>query len=280
MSYIKITSGKHTWNIHKYLKANLDLLIENNNNDWDFKQLYSGDGMTRTGKSTLAFQCAQCQDPGFAENWREQVVFDGKKLKEVAYKIGKNKCIVYDEAREGLDSKKQMEKYTKNLLDFFSQCGNLNQMIHIVLPEYFDLPKGLAITQSIYLINCYARNGFDRGYFDFFNRVDKKFLYIKGQKFLDYKAQRPTFKGTFINWIPFDRQEYERLKNDTLKKAKAKEDYEALKDISETHRVRTKVSIKWLQELKVPIQTIAERFGITRQGLYKTYLTKRLEAKV
>jgi hypothetical protein len=278
VSYTEVTSEPHTWNLHTYLKENLDLIKENNENDWDFKHLYSGDGMTRTGKSTIACQCAQYEDPTFSDNWRERVIFDGKKLKEIAYKIGKNKAIVYDEAREGLDSKKQMEKYTKNLLDFFSQCGNLNQMIHIVLPEFFELPKTIAITQSIYLINCYARNGFERGYFDFFNRKDKKYLYVKGTKFLDYTSQRPTFKGTFINWLPFDRAEYETLKTEALKKAQEKEDYEALKDISDTHATRVKVLTKWLQEqFTVPINTIAERLGVSRRNMYKTYLGRKRE---
>lgn len=280
MSHIEVTSGNHTFKLHEGLKGNLDHLKKNNSNDWDFKILYSGDGMTRTGKSTKAAQDACYCDPTFANNWRERMIFDGKKLKETAYKIGKNKAIVYDEAREGLDNKKQMERYTKNLLDFFSQCGNLNQFVFIVLPDFFELPKSVAINQSIYLINCYARNGFQRGYFDFFNRKDKRLLYVKGNKYMDFRAHKPTFEGTFINWLPFDREEYETLKNESLQKAKEKEDYEALKDLSETHRVRVKISVQWLQELKVPVQTIAERFGITRQGLYKTYLTKRkTEAK-
>jgi len=281
MSHIKVTSGGFSWNMHELLVANLENIKKNNKNDWDFKMLYSGDGMTRTGKTTIATQCAQILDPTFAKNWKERMIFDGRKLKETAYKIGKNKSLVYDEAREGLDSKKQMEKYTKTLLDFFSQCGNLNQMVHIVLPEYFELPKTIAITQSIFLINCYARNGFDRGYFDFFNRKDKKFLYIKGTKFLDYMSQRPSFKGTFNNYMPFNREEYETLKNISLRKAKDKEDYKAIKELAETHKIRIKILIKLLQgSYKVPIDTIAEYLAISRDGIYKTYLKKTREVKV
>jgi hypothetical protein len=255
--------------MHELLTKNLDLIIENQNNDWDFKELISGDGMTRTGKSTIGFQCGQYQDENFAKNWKDQVIFDGNKLTETAYRVGKGKVLVYDEAREGLDSKKQMERYTKNLLDFFSQCGNLNHIIIIVLPEFFDLPKSIAITQSIFLINCYAKNGFDRGYFDFFNRKDKKFLYVKGQKFLDYKAQSPSFKGTFTKFIPFPREEYESLKNKTLHKLK-KEKTEAFKEQYLMEKLRIKILLNYLiKELKKKPIFISQMIGVSRTMLYK-----------
>lgn len=275
MSWTEVESGGCKWKFHDLLAQNLDNLKEHNKDDWDFKCLFSGDGATRTGKSTLATQCAQYVDPSFAANWRERMIFDGKSLVEAAYKIGKGKALVYDEAREGLDSKKQMHQYTQNLLDYLSQCGNLNQFLFIVLPDFFELPKSLALNQSIFLINCYARKGFQRGYFDFFNRIDKKYLYIKGQKWLDYRCQRPTWDGTFVNYMPFDRDEYEKLKSATLRKKKKKENYQALKEQSETHMVRIKILAKWLQQdYQVPVDTIAERIGVSRQNMYKTYFSK------
>jgi len=270
MSLITVRRGEHTFQFHERLSKNLDDIVKNQKNDWDFKELISGDGMTRTGKSTFAFQCALYQDPKFADNWRTQVVFDGSKLIETAYKIPKGRVIVYDEAREGLDSKKQMEKYVKNLLDFFSQCGNLNHIVIIVLPEYFELPKTVAITQSIFLINCYAMNGFDRGNFDFFNRRDKKYLYMRGKNFLDYKAQKRSFHGTFTNWIPFCRDEYESLKTKALIKIRKRESYNEVKEKAETHLIRLRIIIKWLmRELKIKPKVIGERLGIARSTVYE-----------
>ncbi len=276
MSYIKVTRGRHTFNFHERLASNLDLIKKNQKNDWDFKELISGDGMTRTGKSTLGFQMALYQDKHFADNWKEQVVFDGTQLIETAYKIPKGRVIVYDEAREGLDSKKQMERYVKNILDFFSQCGNLNHIVIIVLPEFFELPKAIAISSSIFLVNCYAENGFDRGYFDFFNRRDKKYLYMKGQKYLDYKAQKRSFHGTFIDWIPFDRVEYETLKNQTLIKIRKRESYSEVKEKEETSSIRLKILLKWLiKELKIKPKIIGERLGIARTTVYDLLKEKR-----
>lgn len=270
MSHIEAISGKLNFKIHKALSENLDIIARNQKNDWDFKIPISGDGMTRTGKSTLAATICTYQDPTFAPNWKDRIVFEGSKLIEQAYKVPKCSWIMYDEAREGLDSKKQMEKYTKDLLDFFSQCGNLNLGIVIVLPEYFELPKSIAINQTVCLINCYARNGFDRGYFDFFNRKHKRYLYIKGQKYLDYQAQTPSFKGTFNNWFPVDRQEYEALKNKTLQDIKKRENFTEVKEQQQTEKIRVKILIKHLmKQLKIKPAFIGELLGIGRTAIYR-----------
>ncbi len=276
ISHVEVSRNGQTWKMHKALIQNLDLINHYSLEDWDFKELISGDGMTRTGKTTIAVQAAAYQDETFIPNWRERVIFDGEKLIDIAYKIGKNKALIYDEAREGLDSKKQMEKYTKNLLDFFSQCGNLNHKILIVLPEFFELPKSIAITQSVFLINCYARDGFQRGYFEFYNRKDKRYLYIKGTKFLDYKSQMPSFKGTFTKYFPIPRQEYEELKNKTMNLIRKRESYTKIKEREQTHKLRVKLLINYMmQQLKIKGDIISEIIGIGRSAIYNVYLKEK-----
>ncbi len=269
MSYTTINKE---FKLHTVLKANLDIAKKENRNDWDFKMLFSGDGMTRTGKSTLGSQVASYIDPTFTKNWKERMIFQGEQLIDTAYEVGKNKALVYDEARKGLDNKKQMERYTKNLMDFLSECGNLNQFIIVILPDYFELPKSLAITQSIFLINCYARDGFRRGYFDFFNRKDKKYLYIKGSKYLNYQCQKPSFKGTFTNYMPFNRKEYEKLKTNALKEMRRKDSPTKLSIRLETHKNRVTLLIKELCRNKYTKKEIAEVIGVSKANIFNTYL--------
>jgi len=269
MSHIEVTKAGLKFKIHKALSENLDLIKENQKKDWDFKLAISGDGMTRTGKSTVAALICAYQDKEFVKNWKDRIIFDGGKLIEQAYKVPKGSWLMYDEAREGLDSRKQMERYTKNLLDFFSQCGNLNLGIVIVLPEFFELPKSIAINQTVCLINCFARNGFDRGYFDFFNRKDKRYLFVNGQKYLNYQAQKPSFRGTFNNWFPVNKAEYERLKNKTLNKIRKKENVSEIKQREETHRIRIKILLKHLiKEVKLKPAFLGELLGISRSRIY------------
>ncbi len=269
MSHKEVTKGGLTFKIHAALSENIDIITHNQKRDWDFKLAISGDGMTRTGKSTVAALICAYADETFVKNWKERIIFDGGELIKTAYRVPKGSWLMYDEAREGLDSRKQMERYTKNLLDFFSQCGNLNHGIVIVLPEFFELPKSIAINQTIALINCYARHGFNRGYFDFFNRKDKRYLFIKGQKYLDYKAQSPSFKGTFNNWFPVNKAEYEALKNETLKAIQKKENYSDVKEKQQTEKVRVKILIKYLmKEVKIKPAFIGELLGIARTTVY------------
>lgn len=272
MSHINIKSGGCSWKMHEKLIQNFKHIKINNVKDWDFKILISGDGMTRTGKSTIAAQAAQYFDPSFYRNWKERMIFDGQKLVKTAYEIGSNKALVYDEAREGLDSKKQMEKYTKNLLDFFSQCGNLNHIIIIVLPDFFELPKSIALTQSICLINCYARHGFQRGYFEFYNRKDKRYLFIKGSKYLDYSQQKPSFKGTFTKYFPMDREEYETEKNIQLKGIREKEGVSLIRKAAEIHRNRMIISVSKFIELGFKPKDLAILFACDKATIYNSYI--------
>ena len=70
MSHIEINNGNKKWMMHELLVNNLKLIKKHNTDDWDFKMLISGDGMTRTGKSTIAAQIAQYLDPTFGDNYK------------------------------------------------------------------------------------------------------------------------------------------------------------------------------------------------------------------
>lgn len=223
MSYVTVKVRDHTFRFHEKLYKNLMKLKKATKNDWDFKILISGDGMTRTGKSTLGSQICLILDSSFDMN---RVVFRGEKLIESALNIGKRKAILYDEAKEGLDSKKAMNSYSQRIVDHFSECGTLNQYMVIVLPEFFDLNKTVALNQSVCLINCYLRGNFYRGNFGFYNRKDKRYLYIKGKKWNNYSCQSPTFQGSFTNYFPLDVEEYDKMKRENMRSGRKEESKE------------------------------------------------------
>lgn len=240
MSHIEQNIGNHNFKFHEVLHQNLMKLRKANRNDWDFKILVSGDGMTRTGKTTIASQIALVLDETTDLN---RVIFRGNKLIERSLEAGKNKAIIYDEAKEGLDSKKAMNSYSQKLTDYFSECGWLNQFLIVVLPEFFDLNKTVALNQSICLINCYARDGFNRGYFGFYNRKDKRYLYIKGKKYNNYQCQSPSFDGTFTKYFPFDLDEYNKLKIDNQRTNE-------IEDVKPKHTQLSKKYSVYLQKLQ------------------------------
>ena len=62
---------------------------------------------------------------------------------------------IYDEARESLASTKHMKKLQEDIIDFFNECGQLNQIFIVVLPDFFSLKEEIAVGRSEILINVY-----------------------------------------------------------------------------------------------------------------------------
>jgi hypothetical protein len=220
------------------LKKILNSIAFNVPKDWDSLILISGSGMVRVGKSVLA------QQIGFYMSHRlktpftiNNIVFSGAELMEKARTMEKHSVFVYDEARGELDTKKVMEDITKTLMDFFAECGMYNHVIIIVLPDFFDLPKGIAISRSELLINVYRDRAvkkdedseevvsFERGFFHGYHRNSKKKLYILGKKnYNDYDIVKRDFFGKFPNVFTVDKEEYLGKKLTYLARDRNKDD--------------------------------------------------------
>lgn len=202
-----MVNGTH--NMDGALIKNLDELKKANGFDWDFKIIISGDGLTRSGKTTLAGQIGKyLNNDSTEDNW----VYSGEELIPTSQKLGEKKVLIYDEARESLDSKKAMQKYSQNIVDYFNECGYLNQFLIIVLPDFFDLNKSVALNLSVFLINVTTQDGFKRGYYEFYSRKNKRLLYIKGKRYNDYTCHSASFRGVFNKFFPYDHEVLQRKK--------------------------------------------------------------------
>src|SRR3990172_7192942 len=144
--------------MHNLLKAQLDILLKNIINDWDFTIIIAGGGEVRVGKSVLAMQIAcywayeveRLYHKKILFNLNDNFVFDGDKLIESGNKLGKDfpySPLIFDEAGADLEGRKIMLASTSSVLDYFRECGQYNLLNILVMPEYFDLPKGIAITR-------------------------------------------------------------------------------------------------------------------------------------
>ena len=144
-----------------------------------------------------------------------------KKSKELFDKYGKQQILFYDEC-SGLDSAGTMKRVNQQLQEFFQTVGARNHVIFIVLPDFFKLNQSIATTRSMFLIDVYSDENWKRGFYDFYGSLDKEWLYINAKKkatvISKYFSQKPSFYGTFKDWIPFDREEYEAQKQEALKK--------------------------------------------------------------
>lgn len=220
------------------LKKILGSIAYNVPNDWDSLILISGSGMVRVGKSVLAQQIGYYMSTKLKTPFTiNNIVFSGQELMDKARTMEKHSVFVYDEARGELDTKKVMEDITKTLMDFFAECGMYNHVIIIVLPDFFDLPKGIAISRSELLINVYRDRSmkkdelseevvsFERGFFHGYHRTSKKKLYILGKKnYNDYDIVKRDFFGKFPNVFTVNKEEYIAKKLTYLARDRNKDD--------------------------------------------------------
>lgn len=232
-------AGKSGFPMNPILKSNLDILLKNLPNDWDFTILISGGGEVRVGKSMIAMQiasyCAYVMQEKYGKktlfNLNNSFVFEGTNLIHKGHYLGANypySPLVFDEAGADLEGRKVTRSSTKLVLDYFRECGQYNLVNILVIPEFFDLPKGIALSRSAFLIDVYYRvdketGKFVRGYFNFYNRRKKKKLYLKGKKELNYQASIYDFNGRFYNFYPIDEQEYRDMKQQALIKRSGEE---------------------------------------------------------
>jgi len=230
-----LKTGKEIY-LDGYLKSQLDSVVWNINKDWDFVIIITGDGMVRTGKSVLALNiCAYLADRLNTEFDMPNVFFDSHQMIDTAQAAPRNSVFLYDEAREGLATAKRFSKIQQDLIDFFNECGQLNHIFVLVLPDFFSLNWELATNRSEFLVNVYRKETkaerfmkgdkfkspitvFDRGHFEFFNRKKKEELYWKAKRsgLRQYGVVTPNFRARFSNCYPIDEQKYRDLKRDAL----------------------------------------------------------------
>lgn len=217
--------------IDDQLKSQLDLLIKNIADDWDFTIIITGGGEVRVGKSVLAMQIGAYWAHEVQRLYNKKTIFnvennfvmDGRQLIQKGNQLGQNypySVLIYDEAGADLEGRKQIQQQTQDVIDFYRECGQYNLLNILVMPDYFDLPKGIALHRSIFLLDVYytanEQGKFERGYFKFYSRRNKKHLYLKGKRELNYHAHPHNFQGRFYPFYPIDEDEYRDLKAKAL----------------------------------------------------------------
>jgi len=269
-----------------YLKRNLDGIPGFLKKEWDVVGIVTGHGKVGTGKSTIAMQVcynlAWMQSGGkvIEEEYEkgkfrtidiikpkkkvrfgmENIVFtpeDLMKKAETLYKkYGPNQVILYDEGKSGLDSENAMKSINKAMTEFMQRCRVYHHIIIIVLPNFFKLHEDYAVARSLFLIDAFADKNFNRGYFNFYNELQKEKLFFFGKRLLGvrarYSAASANFWGRFTKWIPVDKEEYDNAK------------MKAIKDIS-----LTRSDVKWKKQRDGAIYLTQKYSGMPSNAISK-----------
>lgn len=234
--------NKDEFSIDGYLKNALDTIIYNLENDWDFVIVISGDRMVRVGKSVLAMNVAAYLAHRLKTKFDlDNIFFESQDMIEAVQQMPKNSVILYDEGREGLAANKSMKRLQQDLLDYFAECGQRNNVFIVCLPDFFELKESFAVGRSECMINVYRKSTalmvdmykegkpipvvrYDRGYFEFFSRNTKNKLFdiARSTHIKNYFAVEADFIGRFTNNYPVDEVAYRQKKADALARFRQK----------------------------------------------------------
>lgn len=184
----------------------------------------------RTGKSTLAQQLCYYYtkevnrmhglDLKFDHN---NVVFKTEKLIKKAHTLPKYSALILDEG-DDLTEHSASEKM-REIKKFMRKSGQLNLFIIFILPDFFEMPKSIAMHRSNFLIDVKFEGEFERGHFDYYNFRDKKKLYARGKKYGDYDSHPASIRGgRFVNKYCVDEKTYRAMKLRDLKEIEEEED--------------------------------------------------------
>lgn len=255
------------------LKQNLDYLIKNISRDWAFTIIISGRGEVRVGKSVLGMQIMaywihevnRIYGKDYKLTVNDNFVFNGSELIAKGNKLGTDQpysTISFDEAGADIQGIKMMHTATQDVLDYLRECGQYNMLTILVLPDFFSLPIGIAVTYCTALLDVtyYAddQGFFERGHYNFYSRTNKKKLFLYGRKERNYEAFTYDFQGEFPNLHTVDEQEYRQAKREALKKR------EKVKAFSKREK-------KSILQKAVAWKILHDKFGMTLQEIASCY---------
>lgn len=264
------TAGRY---IDDILKANLDVLAEKIVDDLQFLGICSSSTYeVRSGKSTFLQQIGEYYTDSINRQHKlnlkfdmNNIVFNSEDLITRAFKLPKYSVLIMDENDEV--DEHYFSKLSKNLRKFFKKSGQLNLFILMIVPNFFELKKGYAVSRSNFLIDVRFEGKFERGYFRFYSFDRKRELYVRGKKTNDYNVVKADFTGRFVGGYAVDRDKYLKGKLDDLKKHE-----EAEKPAKETLKeYQTRVVNNIIEKFKgrVPVEELAEALGVDRSTAYR-----------
>jgi len=186
-----------------YLHENTSVLSKKIVDDMTFLGvIFSSTLEVGTGKSVLAQQVGEAYTEQVNKIHKtnipftvDNIVFRPKDLIEQAKKLPKYSCIILDEWEDA----HYWSELGLALRQFFRKCRQLNLFMIVIIPNFFELTRGYAISRSVFAIDVKFGNEFERGFFDFYSFEKKKVLYLKGRKEFNYNVTKPNFFGRFTN---------------------------------------------------------------------------------
>lgn len=230
-------------------------------------------GYPGTGKSTETIKLASFCDPTFDHTRMYQKTEDFIEGLKNSTPLTAH---VLDESYDGMNASEIRRETGRALMNVMNIIRQKRLYIFILLPNFFDLHKSIAVFRTRWLIYCYSKSFGDIGYFAAFDRETKQQLYIKGKKEENYNCVKADFYGSFSKKLPpnFDWEAYEKMKDEGLQNVfvSTQEDRTSLNQ-------RDKLIYYLHNKFDHTTQTLSEITGISLRHVQRIIRTiKKLEA--
>jgi len=262
------TAGRY---INEILYENLKILAKKIVDDMTFLGVcFSSTLEVGTGKSVLMTQIGEAwtdliyQLHGIKLPFdKNNLVWRPKDLMQRAFEVPKYSFILVDEWEDA----HYWSELGMTLRQFFRKCRQLNLFIMIIIPNFFQLPMPYAVGRSIFAIDVRFGEGFERGFFKFYDFEKKKDLYLKGRREHNYHIIHSSFDGEFNDGYGIDRDEYLKAKKEDLERYEEGEKPDVTMSEPE---IRNKYIIKFRENCpEIPIRLICKGFGISEARYYE-----------
>jgi hypothetical protein len=209
------------------LLDNLKVLAQAIVKDNSFLLLVSSQALSvRTGKSTFVQHTAEAWNYIMLTEHKikldfnmNNIAFSADEFEAKAFALHdagqKYGCCILDESDDLTGHSLSQE--VKKIKRFLRKSGQLNLLMIMILPDFYEFPKPIAVNRSVALITVDYGNNFERGHWKFYDFKAKKKLYIKGKQYNDYSVVLPTLTGNFTDGYLVNEEEYRKLKYRNLK---------------------------------------------------------------
>jgi len=230
-------------------------------------------GLPGSGKSTLSRTLARYFCPWFDESY---IAFTGDDFVDITNDCPEYSAVILDESFASLNSKVGMSSDFVKIINHLQLLRQKHLYLFLCLPNFFDLAKGIAIFRSSHLFVTYFNNDGDRGHFLVFDRDNKRKLYVKGNKYMEYNAQKANFHAKFWeNQDILNVDRYEELKMEHLKQQNTD-------DIKKLHQKADRNEILWKLKNKFnwKVDDLAKLAGIDKRNVYRALKSYEKWAKL
>jgi len=265
---------------HENLKELASAIVRDNS----FLILVSSQALSvRTGKSTFTQILAEDWNFIMREEHKVNLDFDMRNIAFNAEEFEKKAFALHERGQKYgvviLDESDDLTGHSlsqevKKIKRFLRKAGQLNLLMIMILPDFFEFPKSVAVNRSVALITVDYGEHFERGHFKFYDFRKKKKLYIKGKAFNDYDVSECTFKGQFTGQYLVNEEEYRKEKYRDLFEDANKERGKRIDQVKKDIMVGIFNDLVKRLKGRIAITEIAESFNITEVTAHRWLKTK------